>query len=455
MTCEVLFGYEVPANDADGLAHAGGWVRCRPSKTYVAGDVADDPFVLGQELPPVPLVNGQATIYLRPTGPDWYWIIYDPINGLRNVAVPDVSGPVNASDLVDVDPTTYDPLTDATAAWYVALAALQSDVDALGGGGSGASLPAGGTAGQSLVKQSSTDGDADWATLTKADVGLTNVDNTSDASKPISAAQAAVNAAKADLVGGIIPTAQIPALSLTATVTAADQTAMLAFTSAEGQPGDLCVRTDGAGTFVLTATDPSLLASWTLLNAPTDVVTSVAGQTGTVVLAKADVGLGSVDNTSDADKPVSTAQAAAIAAKADPADITAAIDSLISGAPGALDTLNELAAALGDDAAFSATVTAALAARVRVDTAAQGLTGTQQSNARTNIGAGTSSLAVGTTAADAKAGNWTPGLADLPASTVIATASGTRPSSRTDLPCLFINTTPDGSQLTNDVWLKP
>ena len=40
-------------------------------------------------------------------------------------------------------------------------------------------------------------------------------------------------------------------------------------------------------------------------------VTSVAGRTGAVTIAKADVGLGSVDNTADASKPVSTAQAAA------------------------------------------------------------------------------------------------------------------------------------------------
>jgi len=43
-------------------------------------------------------------------------------------------------------------------------------------------------------------------------------------------------------------------------------------------------------------------------------VDSVAGKTGVVTLVKGDVGLGSVDNTSDADKPVSTATAAAIAA---------------------------------------------------------------------------------------------------------------------------------------------
>jgi len=47
------------------------------------------------------------------------------------------------------------------------------------------------------------------------------------------------------------------------------------------------------------------------------LVTSVAGMIGAVVLAKGDVGLGNVDNTSDVNKPVSTAQAIAIALKQD------------------------------------------------------------------------------------------------------------------------------------------
>ncbi len=51
--------------------------------------------------------------------------------------------------------------------------------------------------------------------------------------------------------------------------------------------------------------------------AQVNTVTSVAGKTGAVTLAKADVGLGSVDNTSDADKPVSTAQQTALNAKLD------------------------------------------------------------------------------------------------------------------------------------------
>ena len=41
-------------------------------------------------------------------------------------------------------------------------------------------------------------------------------------------------------------------------------------------------------------------------------VESVNGQTGDVTLVKADIGLGNVDNTSDANKPISTAQQTAI-----------------------------------------------------------------------------------------------------------------------------------------------
>jgi len=50
--------------------------------------------------------------------------------------------------------------------------------------------------------------------------------------------------------------------------------------------------------------------------AQVNTVTSVAGRTGAVTLAKADVGLANVDNTSDLNKPVSTAQQTALDAKA-------------------------------------------------------------------------------------------------------------------------------------------
>jgi hypothetical protein len=85
--------------------------------------------------------------------------------------------------------------------------------------------------------------------------------------------------------------------------------------------------------------------------------------TGTVSgVTKAHVGLGNVDNTSDASKPVSTAQAAAIATAK--SEALAEVTAVIAGAPGALNTLDELAAALNDDANFASTVTTAIATKV-------------------------------------------------------------------------------------------
>lgn len=68
-------------------------------------------------------------------------------------------------------------------------------------------------------------------------------------------------------------------------------------------------------------------------------------------------------------------------------EITAAINGLVAGAPGALDTIAELAAAFNNDPNVIATITAALSNRVRTDINTQGLTLTQKQNARTNIGA--------------------------------------------------------------------
>jgi hypothetical protein len=172
--------------------------------------------------------------------------------------------------------------------------------------------------------------------VTKAQVGLSDVANTLDVDKPISIAQQvaldmkasvasltqeisdritavqaeadariAALAAKADLVNGIIPTSQVPAIATGETVTVANQAAMLALTPAQVQPGDVAIRSDQSGRrWVLAADDPSVLASWIALEVP-DAVSSVQGQQGAVVLGKADVGLGLVDNTSDANKPIS------------------------------------------------------------------------------------------------------------------------------------------------------
>jgi hypothetical protein len=67
------------------------------------------------------------------------------------------------------------------------------------------------------------------------------------------------------------------------------------------------------------------------------------------------------------------------------AQITAAISALTTGAPAAMDTLDELSAALGDDANFAATITTALGNRLRVD-AVQALTAPQKAQGNSNLG---------------------------------------------------------------------
>ena len=135
--------------------------------------------------------------------------------------------------------------------------------------------------------------------------------------------------------------------------------------------------------------------------------------TGTVGgVTKSMVGLGSVDNTTDANKPVSTATQTALDLKAPLASpaltgtptaptatagtnttqvattafVGTAVSNLVASAPGALDTLNELATALGNDASFSTTVTNALAAKAPL--ASPTFTGTVAGVTATHVGLG-------------------------------------------------------------------
>ena len=133
---------------------------------------------------------------------------------------------------------------------------------------------------------------------------------------------------------------------------------------------------NSATTSVHGIADTSALALTATVNTALDLKSNIAGPTftGTVTvptlavtttatgITKSMVGLENVDNTADASKPVSTAQATAIAtAKSEAiADATSQVNALLTGAPAALNTLDELAAALGDDANFASTVTTSL-----------------------------------------------------------------------------------------------
>jgi len=81
---------------------------------------------------------------------------------------------------------------------------------------------------------------------------------------------------------------QIPSIAITTYLgTVANQAAMLALT---GQEGDWCIRSDLGTSWVITGTDPSILANWTELSYPTAPVTSVNSLTGAVVLSYTNVG---------------------------------------------------------------------------------------------------------------------------------------------------------------------
>jgi hypothetical protein len=159
--------------------------------------------------------------------------------------------------------------------------------------------------------------------------------------------------------------ADTSALALTATVTTNIATAVsdhntdttsvhgIADTSALATKvyADAAVTTHNSDT-----TDVHGIADTSLLATTADVA----------AVTKTSLGLGNVDNTADTAKPVSTAQSSAIAtAKAEAiADATAQVNALLTGAPAALNTLDELAAALGDDANFASSVTTSLGLKV-------------------------------------------------------------------------------------------
>lgn len=134
--------------------------------------------------------------------------------------------------------------------------------------------------------------------VTKAQVGLSNVDNTSDANKPISTAtQAALN-------------------------DKADQADLTAHTSNKNNPHSVTKAQIGLSNVDNTsdANKPISNATQAALDDKADQADLTAHMSDTSnphAVTKAQVGLANVDNTSDANKPISTATQAALDDKAD------------------------------------------------------------------------------------------------------------------------------------------
>jgi len=190
---------------------------------------------------------------------------------------------------------------------------------------------------------------------------------------------------KADLVGGVVPTSQLPALAVTEFLgTAANQTAMLALT---GQRGDFAIRSDTGSTFVLTSDGGSTLSDWQELETPTDAIQTVNGQTGTVVLGPSDVSaLATAGGTMTGDITFNAGQTF------DGRDVSAdgsKLDGIESGATG--DQTN---------AEIRAAVEAATDSNVFTDadhTKLNGIAAGAEVNVDTNLGVSTSTTAVSIT----------------------------------------------------------
>lgn len=179
-------------------------------------------------------------------------------------------------------------------------------------------------------------------------------------------------------------------------------------------------------------------------------VTSVAGKTGAVTLVKGDVGLGNVDNTSDAAKPVSSATQTALNGKAatshtHPASAITDFNEAVEDRVGAMVvagtnittsyndstgqlTINSTASGGGGGAVDSVNGQTGVVSLDAADVGARPDTyvpawsevtskpaviaaGADATAARAAIGAGTSSLAIGTSGTTAMAGDTT--AADL------------------------------------------
>ena len=127
---------------------------------------------------------------------------------------------------------------------------------------------------------------------------------------------------------------------------------------------------NGDLTALSTSTKISLVA------AINELKTSIAAIGGSAAGINDAAGNGDTAVTWSADKIFDTIETAK----------TTVRDSILGGASAALDTLKELADALGNDPALATTISAELANRVRFD-AAQVLTGTERQQARDNIAA--------------------------------------------------------------------
>ncbi|MFZ1250214.1 MAG: hypothetical protein WAR37_02085 [Candidatus Microsaccharimonas sp.] len=268
-------------------------------------------------------------------------------------------------------------------------AALAAKVNATGGGSGAVSSVAGRTGA---------------VVLTKADVSLDNVDNTSDASKPVSSAvQTALNA-KANLTDTRFTDQRTPVDNSVSTAkiqNGAVTTAKLADASVTDQK----LSAGQANTGQVLSYDGTNMV-WTTVSSTTVSDASTTTK-GIVQLA------GDLSGTAGA--PV-VSRVNGVAVSGTPSNGTVLTATSGSAASWQAPTG-------GSGTVTSANITDATATGRNVLTAADAAA------ARSAIGAGTSNLAIGTTSTTAKAGNYAPTKADVGLSNVDNTSDANKPIS--------------------------
>lgn len=175
-------------------------------------------------------------------------------------------------------------------------------------------------------------------------------------------------------LGSATITASGSAVTLPAGSTIAGTSIVDAVLPAQGSSTDKFLRTNGST--VYWDNPPSQFPDQT--GATGKSLTSNGSTVGWTLITPTVIGLGNVTNESKAtmfDSPTFTGIPLAPTATAGTntqqvattAYVTTAVNNLVDAAPGALDTLNELAAAIGDDANYATTVTNALGAKAPIE----------------------------------------------------------------------------------------